>query len=197
MADKRNYLIHPQTIVLFLVLAGITALFLGFSGAYLYTKFQNDLPSIKMPYLFYFNSLILLASSFSLVRTMRAYENDNTSMFKILLWVTMILTIVFLAAQILAWIQLTTENVHLTSSNLASYLYVISGLHFAHVIAGIPFLAYFIWVAHKKLKSPVSVLLYFSDEDKKRRLKLLTTYWHFLDGLWIYLIVFFLLNSLI
>ena len=197
MTDKRNYLIHPQTIVLYLVLAGIRALFLGFSGAYLYTKFQNGLPTIEMPPLFYFNSLILIASSYTLIRAMKAYEYDDTLLFKILLWITMVLTLVFLAAQILAWIQLTTENIHLTSSNLASYLYVISGLHFAHVIAGIPFLGYFIWVAHKKLKSPVSVLLYFSDEDKKRSLKLLTTYWHFLDGLWIYLIVFFLINSLI
>ncbi|MDG2449159.1 MAG: cytochrome c oxidase subunit 3 [Saprospiraceae bacterium] len=195
MTKKSNYLIHPQTIILFLVLAGISALFLGFSGAYLYTKFQNGLPPLHIPPLFYFNSFILIASSITLIKTIQAFEYDNTSLFKVLLWVTMILTVVFLVAQIFAWVQLTTENVHLTSSNLASYLYVISGLHFVHVIAGIPFLGYFIWIAHKRLKSPVSVLLYFSDEDKKRSLKLLTIYWHFLDGLWIYLILFFLVNS--
>jgi len=197
MKEERNFLIHPQTIALTLILAGITVLFLAFSGAYLYSKIQEGAPSIEMPPLFYLNSLILIASSFTLVWAMKAYEYDQTERFKWLLWATMILTILFLVAQIIAWMQLTTENVHLTSSNMASYLYVISGLHFAHVIAGIPFLGYFIWVAHKKLKTPVSVLVYFSDPEKKRRLKHLTTYWHFLDGLWIYLVLFFLVNWLI
>lgn len=197
MADSKKYLIHPRTIILTLVLAGITALFLAFSGAFLYTRYHNGLPVVKMPPLFYFNSLILIGSSLTLMKCMKAYINDQTERFKLLLWVTMILSVLFLIAQIIAWRQLTTQNVHLTSSNLASYLYVISGLHFAHVIAGIPFLGYFIWIAHKRLKSPVSVLLYFSDPDKKRNLKLLTTYWHFLDILWLYLIAFFLINYMI
>ncbi|MEE9373744.1 MAG: cytochrome c oxidase subunit III [Saprospiraceae bacterium] len=167
MGYQRKFLIHPHSIILTLVLASITALFLAFSGAYLYAKFTNELPSISISPLFYFNSLILIASSFTLIRAMKAYEYDNTAHFKFLLWITLFLTIVFLGAQIIAWIQLYNENIHLTSSNLASYIYVISGLHFAHVIAGIPFLGYFIWMARKKLKSQVGVLLYFSDEDKK------------------------------
>jgi cytochrome c oxidase subunit 3 len=51
--------------------------------------------------------------------------------------------------------------------------------------------------AYKRMKEPVSVLIYFSDPAKKRKLNLLTTYWHFLDALWIYLVLFFLINSLI
>lgn len=196
MHEERNFLIHPQTIVLTLLLAGITVLFLAFSGAYLYSKIQEGAPSVQLPGLFYYNSLLLIASSFTLVKAMTSYEMDQTERFKWLLWITMFLTVLFLIAQIIAWIQMTDQNIHLTSGNMAAYLYVISGLHFAHVIAGIPFLGYYIWVAHKKLKTPVSVLIYFSDPDKKRKLKHLTTYWHFLDGLWIYLVVFFLVNWL-
>ena len=191
---RRKYLIHPQTIILTLVLSSISALFLGFTVAYLYSKIQNGQSPVKIPVLFYYNSIILISSSLVLMRTKKAYLNDQTERFKMLLWVTMVLTILFLIAQILAWNQLTSINVHLTSSNLASYLYVISGLHFVHVIAGIPFLGYFIWIAHQRLREPVSVLLYFSDPDKERMLKLLTTYWHFLDVLWIYLVVFFMIN---
>ena len=197
MAQERNYLIHPQYIILTLVLSSVTALFLGFTIAYLYTRFQSGIAPVNVPPLFYFNSLILIASSGALILAKKAYIQDKTERFKVLLWITMVLTVLFLAAQILAWQQMTTANVHLTSSNLASYLYVISGLHFAHVIAGIPFLGYFIWVAHKKLKDPVSVLIYFSDPDKKRSLSLLNTYWHFLDILWIYLVVFFVVNYLV
>jgi len=197
MIEERNYLIHPHYVILTLVLSSITALFLGFSIAYLYTRIQSGIEPVHIPGLFYFNSLILIGSSITLIQAKRAYQNDRTEQFKFLLWITLVLTVFFLIAQIMAWRQLTSLNVHLTTSNLASYLYVISGLHFVHVVAGIPFLSYFIWVAHKRLKEPVSVLIYFSDPDKKRKLSLLNTYWHFLDILWIYLVVFFLGNYLV
>jgi len=65
------------------------------------------------------------------------------------------------------------------------------------LLFGIPFLAWFYWMAKKKMVEPVSVLVYFSDPEKKLRLRLLTIYWHFLDGLWIYLVLFFWINYLI
>jgi cytochrome c oxidase subunit 3 len=40
-------------------------------------------------------------------------------------------------------------------------------------------------------------LIYFSDDEKKLNLKLLNTYWHFLDILWLYLIIFFAINYII
>ena len=197
MTQERNFLIHPSYIAMFLLLAGISALFLGFSGAYLYNRIQQGIPPIKLPSLFYWNSLLLLASSYTLILSKKSYKNDLTKQYKIYLGITLLLTIVFLIAQIMAWLQLYQDDVLINYSTMASYLYVISGLHFLHVVAGIPFLAWFLFKAIKKMKSPVSVLIYFSDKSKKRKLDLLNIYWHFLDGLWIYLIVFFLANYLI
>ncbi len=197
MSQERNFLIHPSYIAMFLLLAGISALFLGFSGAYLYNRIQQGIPPIKLPSLFYWNSLLLLASSYTLILSKRSYKNDRTNKYKFYLGITLLLTIIFLIAQIMAWLQLYQSDVLINYSTMASYLYIISGLHFLHVIAGIPFLAWFLMKAIKKMKSPVSVLIYFSDKSKKRKLDLLNIYWHFLDGLWIYLVAFFLLNYLI
>jgi cytochrome c oxidase subunit 3 len=47
------------------------------------------------------------------------------------------------------------------------------------------------------MKEPVSVLVYFSDPDKKMKLEMLSTYWHFLDGLWVFLVLFFLVNMML
>jgi cytochrome c oxidase subunit 3 len=77
------------------------------------------------------------------------------------------------------------------------YLYAISGLHFAHVVAGLPFLLLFIITAYRRMKEPVSVLIYFSDPNKLMRLELLTIYWHFLDILWLVLVGFFIVNKFI
>ena len=197
MAEEKNYLIHPQYIIMTLVLFGVTALFLGFSGAYLYNRVQQGVQPVTIPSLFYFNSLLLIGSSFTLWQAKKAYREDHTSQFRNFLIVTLVLTLLFLVAQFFAWSQLLQENIGIAHSTMASYLYLISGLHFAHVIAGIPFLVYFIIEAYRKMKSPVTVLLYFSDPGKKRVLDLLNIYWHFLDGLWIYLVLFFLVNFLI
>jgi cytochrome c oxidase subunit III len=194
---EKDYVVHPQYIIMTLVLFGVTALFLGFSGAYLYNRVQQGVQPVHLPWLFYYNTLLLLGSSYTLWQAKKAYKQDQTELYRRYLIITLVLTIIFLAAQIFAWMQLLSDDISLAHSTMASYLYLISGLHFAHVIAGIPFLIYFIIEAYKKMKSPVTVLIYFADKSKKRMLDLLNIYWHFLDGLWIYLVLFFLINYLI
>ena len=197
MVDERNYLVHPSYIAMTLLLAGISALFLGFSAAYLYTRIQNNLEPLELPLLFVANTGILIAASWMLKKAMDFYRNDNTEKYQMSLAVTLGLTLVFLISQIVAWKQLYAQGIFVNHSNMASYLYIISIIHFAHVVAGIPFLALFLYHSKKKMKEPVSVLVYFTDPDKRRKLKLLTIYWHFLDILWVYLVLFFLLNQLL
>jgi cytochrome c oxidase subunit III len=197
VTPNRNYLIHPQYIILGLLIAGITALFLGFSGSYLYTRMQTGVQPVVLPKLFYFNTIVIVASSVTMILAKRYYLNDNTEMFKRMLWATLVLSILFLGLQISAWKQLYAMNIALNHSTLASYMYLISGLHFLHLVAGIPFLCHFIYVAYRRMVDPVTVLVYFADPDKYRGLNILNIYWHFLDGLWIYLVLFFLLNYLI
>jgi len=194
--ERKNYLIHPNFIALGILLMGVSALFIGFSFSYIYTRIQSDLEPLRLPLLFIVNTMILLGSSFVLVRSMHYYKSDLTEKYKKSLGLTLLLTILFLLSQIVAWKQLFSQGILIDHSNMASYLYIISGVHFAHVIAGIPFLAVFYFKAVKKMVEPVSVLVYFSDPVKKRQLKMLTIYWHFLDGLWIYLVLFFLVNLL-
>ena len=197
MIAPRKYLIHPQYIILILVIGGISSLFLGFTGAYIYNRVQQGVAPINIPSLFYFNTILIIASSITLIYAKKRYKDDDTLMFKVSLWITLLLTVIFLFMQIKAWQQLQSANIGLTSSTLASYMYLISGLHFLHLLAGIPFLSYFIYEGQKRMKNPVTVLIYFSDPDRRRALSLLNIYWHFLDGLWIYLMVFFLVNYFI
>jgi Heme/copper-type cytochrome/quinol oxidase, subunit 3 len=194
MGENRDYYIHPLYILITLVLGSVTALFLGFSVAYVYSRVQNGQSPVQIPVLFLTNSIFLLATSYLLKMTKSAYEGDRTTQYKGLLWGTLCLTLIFLICQIIAWRQMLDMNISLKGSNLGAYLYVISGVHFTHVVAGIPFLAFFIHDARKRLVEPASVLVYLSDPDKKRKLTILTIYWHYLDGLWIYLVLFFLIN---
>ena len=195
--EYQNFAFHPYNILLMLTLAGVCALFLAFSGAYIYNRTQSELPPVKLPTLFFFNTLILLGSSYTMILAKRSYLADETDNYqKALIW-TIVLSLLFLVMQFFAWSQLFADNIFVNSNNSASYLYLLSAVHFAHVIAGLPFLLMFLWTARKRMKEPVSVLVYFSDPEKRLKLRLLTIYWHFLDILWIFLVVFLWLNYLI
>ena len=194
MADNRDFLIHPKQIVIILIIAAVTVLFFAFSASYLYNRIQTGIPPVQLPPLFYFNSLILLASSYTLIKAKKAYVEDETEKYKRLIGATIIISFIFLVFQIFAWQQMKSMNIFVDAANTGSYMYLISATHFIHVIGGLPFLIVFFINAIRKMRSPVSVLVYFSDPDKKRDLQLLTTYWHYIDVLWIYLVLFFLVN---
>jgi len=192
----RRMAFHPYNIFMTLVLMGITMLFIAFSAAYIYTRYQNNVPTVKLPNIFILNTFVLLASSLSIHWANKCYQKDDTKKYQLALLVTIVLTSIFMVLQMIGWQDLVKQDIFLATSNMASYLYLISGLHFMHVIAGLPFLILFLRAARKKMKEPVSVLVYFSDPEKRLKLKLLTFYWHFLDALWIYLVLFFLINRL-
>ncbi len=197
METNKPYLIHPQILVIYLLLGSMSSLFLGFSAAFMYNRIQANLPPLDLPPLFYFNTLILIASSFTLMKAKSYYLSDQTKNYKGALVLTLLFSILFLGLQLLAWKQLMASGITLTYSNMAAYMYVISFIHLLHLVGGIPFLGLFLYTAITKMREPVSVLVYFSDDTKERRLRILTIYWHFLDILWIYLVLFFLLNFLI
>lgn len=189
--------IHPYTIFLVLILGGVAMLFLAFSISYLYSRIKSGNPPIRLPLIFIFNTMLLLGSSLSIIWAKKCYQSDDTENYMKALVFTIILTLLFMVGQGIGWYQLFNEDSGIAASNASGYLHIISFVHFAHIIAGLPFLILFLWTAHKRMKEPVSVLVYFSDPEKALKLKLLTWYWHFLDILWIYLVLFFWINYLI
>lgn len=195
--EYQNFMFHPYNVMLTLILFGICVLFLSLSIAFVYTRIQNNLPAIRLPNLFIFNTLVLIGSSYTMKRATESYKKDETQAYQMSILFTIVLSFVFMVLQYFAWRSLFSQNIFIHSDNSASYLYVISGLHFAHVIAGLPFLVAFWNTAKKRMKEPVSVLVYFSDPEKRLKLRLLTIYWHFLDALWVYLVLFFWINHII
>ena len=169
-------------------------LFLALSVAYVYSRVQHHLPPVRLPLLFFINTLVLGASSWTLIRAQRSFKEDQTEAFQRHLVITLFLSLLFLFMQIMAWIQLFQQDIFVQTSVSSSFLYALSFLHFMHVIGGLPFMIWFVLHASKKLKNPVSALLYFSDDDHARGLKLLAKYWHFLDILWIFLVLFLGVN---
>ncbi|MFT5167469.1 MAG: cytochrome c oxidase subunit 3 [Saprospiraceae bacterium] len=189
-------LFHPYNIIMVLTIGSLTMLFLALTASFVYSRVQNGekMPEINFPPIFLVNTLILLGSSATLQWAKKCYLWDETENYQKALLYTIILSVLFMVSQFFGWSALFASDIFIDSNLSASYLYAISGLHFVHVIAGLPFLVLFLLTAIKRMKEPVSVLVYFSDPAKRLKLRLLTLYWHFLDALWIYLVLFFLIN---
>ena len=166
-------------VMLFFTLFGLTAMFVALTISYVYSRIQMNIPPVRLPLIFLFNTVILLASSWTMLAAKKAYLKDETTVYQQKLLQTIFLSLVFMVAQGLGWYWLFKVNLQLTTSTTVSYLYVISILHFLHVVVGLPFLIHFYWTAKKKMVEPVSVLIYFSDPEKRLKLRLLTIYWHF------------------
>ncbi|MEI6412079.1 MAG: cytochrome c oxidase subunit 3, partial [Bacteroidota bacterium] len=188
---------HPNIVMLFLLLFGLSALFLALTISYVYTRVTMKVAPVQVPALFIVNTLILLGSSYTMVRARKCYLMDHTEGYQQNLRYTIWLSFLFMVMQTVAWIWLFKNNIGLNTSTTAGYLYLISFVHLAHVVAGLPFLYLFYHTAKKRMIDPVTVLVYFSDPEKRLKLRLLTVYWHFLDGLWVYLVLFFGVNYLI
>lgn len=195
--QENEFLFHPGNVMLFFLLFGLAALFLALTAAYIYTRVTMAVPPVKIPALFIFNTFLLLGGSYTMLRAKKSYLQDDTQGYQRFLRLTIWLSVLFMGMQTLAWVLLFRNNIALNSSTTTAYLYLISFVHLAHVVAGLPFLYAFYRTAKRRMVDPVTVLVYFSDPEKRLKLRLLTVYWHFLDGLWIYLVLFFAINYLI
>lgn len=188
---------HPYNIMLILLLTALTMAFVAISGAYLFSRITTAEAPIKIPILFVINTLALIASGYMLKKAKRSYENDDTEGYQKALLLTFLLTLLFMGLQFLGWSELLANNPNLAKGNMRAYVYALSILHFIHILGGLPFMLLFLLTAYRRMKEPVSVMVYFSDPLKRLKLKMLGMYWSFLEKLWIYIILFFWVNYFI
>ena len=105
-------------------------------------------------------------------------------MYRSLLVAALLLGMTFVTFQYMGWDALFHVGVDLKASVSGSFLYLITGLHSVHVLGGIA--ALIVALIHA-----VS-LPYIVTEKRKTRFQLVIEYWHFVDILWIYLLIFLL-----
>jgi cytochrome c oxidase subunit 3 len=176
--------IHPHKFTLWVGIASIVMMFAGLTSAYIVKGSSPGWSTVLMPRLFYYSTAVLLLSSLTIQLSLKAFKERNRPQYRRLLSITAFLGLAFVVMQILAFRQLWEAGSHLTGAGAAQFLYIIFGLHAIHVVGGVIAL----WVmfarafsAKMRSYNPVPV-------------EVVSTYWHFVDLLWIYLFVFFLWN---
>ena len=161
---------------MFIALAGILMFFMAFVSAYIVRKGMpnNAWIPLQVPRILWLNTLILLASSFTLARAHNRFAAKDDEGFRHWWATTTVLGILFVAGQILVWRQLVAEGIFLASNPSSSFFYVFTGAHGLHLLGGILALLYVQFRATRKV-------------SKGTAIEVVSMYWHFMDGLWVFL----------
>ena len=179
--------IHPQKFALGVACASMVMMFAGFTSAFVVRQAAGNWLEFNIPTVFFWNTALIIASSFVLHASYSAFKKGQFSRYKTLLVIGSVMGIAFVVLQYIGWQQLSANGVELIGNPSGSFFYVITGVHAAHVLGGV--CALLVALVH------AFSLRNFVTPQRKHRLDLTVTYWHFVDGLWLYLIIFLLLNS--
>jgi len=167
---------------------GIASLLMGFAGwtsAYIVSSTRADwLKDFDLPQAFLLSTAIIILSSGTYILAKKAIKANNTSLGTKWLSLTLILGITFIIIQFSGFSQLIAQGYYFTgpTSNITmSYIFLIAAVHIVHVIAGLISL---LVVLYNNIKDKYSA-------ENMLGVELGITFWHFLDLLWVYLILFF------
>ncbi len=179
--------IHPHKVALWVAIGGIVMMFAAFTSAYVVRRAAGNWLEFKLPDIFMVNTAVIVLSSFTLQFAFRGFKHGKEQQYKGLLIATFVLGLAFVVLQYLGWQAMTDMGATFTVNPSSSFIFVISGLHAAHVLGGI--------VALTVALTHAYVLPYKPTLRRKQRFELVVQYWHFVDILWVYLMVFFMIQS--
>jgi cytochrome c oxidase subunit III len=163
-----------------IALAGILMFFMALVSAYVVRKGLGGLDwrPFEFPQILWLNTLVLLGSSFTIMRSQRYLRVGDPKAFQHWWIVTAILGLFFVGGQLVAWHQLVDARVYLEENPASSFFYLFTAAHGLHVLGGIVALLVIAF------RSPRPAALAKPTEA-------VAIYWHFMDAIWLFL--FFLL----
>jgi len=175
--------IHPHKFTLWIGIAGILMMFAGFTSAYIIKRNQAKWVTFELPQVFWYSTAAIVLSSITLYLAARSFKERQMSKYRSMIMATLILGILFIVLQVFGFKQLWSLGVTLQKNVSFSFLYVIVGAHALHVAGGIiALVVLFAKAFRSKIRSYNSVPV-----------EVVSTYWHFVDVLWIYLLIFLLM----
>lgn len=183
VAMEQRKKIHPHKFTLWIGIAGMLMMFAGFTSAYIIKRNQAKWVSFDMPVFFWLSTAAIVLSSITIYLAGRSFKERQMSKYRSLMTATVILGVLFIVLQAIGFKQLWNAGITLTGNVSYSFLYVIVAAHAAHVVGGVvALLVLFAKAFRPKVRSYNSVPV-----------EVVSTYWHFVDALWIYLLIFLLM----
>jgi len=169
---------------LFIGLVATSIVFLSLAGAFLARRgVSDDWVGIRKPPILWVNTLVLVASSLVLDRGRYALRTGDRGRFNF--WWTLATALggVFLLGQFFAWEQLRREGIYVATNPASAFFYVLTATHAFHLAGGMGAMVYVDIQALRLRLGPA----------KRTAIDITAVFWHFLDVVWLLLMVLFYL----
>jgi cytochrome c oxidase subunit 3 len=167
-----------------LALGGILMFFLALTSSYIVRRgLGTDWKDFALPRILWVNTAVLLASSATLELARKALARGQNEAFRNLWLLTTGLGLLFVGGQLAAWRQLHAAGVYLASNPSSSFFYVFTAAHGLHLLGGVIALLYVAFRSWRRSRTTQMVAA-----------EVAAVYWHFLDGLWVFLLLLFSLG---
>jgi len=165
---------------LLVLLTATTMIFAAFTSAFWVRRgLSSDWAPTALPPVLWTNTVVLLVSSVMLQVARRSLKAGKRTEFNRYWTIGTGLGILFLLGQALAWRQLSDAGVFIASNPSSSFFYVLTAAHALHVLGGLSALVYV----------DVKALMLQLGPGKRTAVDVTALFWHFLDGLWLYLMI--------
>lgn len=181
--NQRN---KAKKMLLWFLMISLAMSFAGLTSAYVVSKERADwLENLVLPSAFGWSLVVILLSSLTIEWAKRALKKQENQQGTLLLWITWILGLGFMALQYMGFSQIYNDFGYAftgpTSSIAYTFIFLIVVLHLCHVLAALIALSVVIYNHYKQ-----RYIL-----GKTLGVELAALFWHFVDGLWLYLFLFF------
>jgi cytochrome c oxidase subunit III len=182
IVSKQRQKIHPHKFTLWVAIGSILMMFAGLTSAYIVKSNQANWEEIATPKAFWFSTAAILCSSLTIQMALRAFKQRELRQYRLFIGLTVLLGITFIVFQYLGFSWMWQNGVQWKGAGAGQFLYVIAGLHALHVLGGVVVLIV------------IFLRAFFGQTKNYNRVpvEIAATYWHFVDLLWIYLLVFFI-----
>jgi cytochrome c oxidase subunit 3 len=158
-------------------MVSILMFFMALASAFLLLHHSSSVwVSLHLPPILWANTAVLLGSSFVLERSRLRLSSGDGRGFRRLWLVTTVMGFLFVAGQLVAWRQLVAEGVYIASNQASSFFYIFTGAHGVHLLGGVAALLFVLLRNFEKSQISMSLAA-----------EITSYYWHFMDGLWIFL----------
>ena len=169
----------PARIAVWLLVAAITILFASFTSTYLVRRGESDWRVGPLPSILWVNTAVLLLSSATMEWARSRGRRGQLDGLRIGLTVTTALGVAFLLGQIQAWRELVAAGIYMATNPHGAFFYLLTGTHGLHLVGGVLGLFYVLMKVRRTADAPSAL----------DTVDAAATYWHFLDGLWLYLFI--------
>jgi len=165
-----------------LLLAASTIVFAALTAAFVARRgLSDDWASTPKPPILWVNTAILLISSLALDGSRRALKTGDRGRFTACWTAATALGILFLLGQAWAWMELRHAGIYVATNPGSSFFYVLTAAHAIHLLPGLAALA---WVDVQALRLRLG-------PARRTAIDVTAVFWHFLDGIWILLMLMF------